>query len=77
MDIREKTFKIIVRANAGSNEITGFDDSRKAYRINIAAKAEDNKANIEIIKFFRKELKKDVKIVSGLKRREKIIKIED
>ena len=38
-------------------------------------KPEDNKANIEVIKFLSKSLKKKVKIVSGLKSKEKMIEI--
>ena len=58
------------------NEIVKFDKERQAYRVNIKEKAEDNKANIEIIKFFSKLLKKKVKIIKGLRSKEKIIKIE-
>jgi len=44
--------------------------------VNIKAKAEQNKANIEIIKFFSKLLKKRVRIIKGLKSREKILNVE-
>ena len=69
-----KIFKIIVKANSAKNEIVKFDKERKAYRVNIKEKAEDNKANIEIIKFFSKLLKKKVKIIKGLKSKEKVLK---
>ena len=62
-----KTFKLIVKPNSSKSELIGFDTSKGAYRANIKAKPEDNKANIEIIRFFKKLLKKDVKIVRGLK----------
>jgi len=73
MDIKESKFKIIVKTKAKENRIEGFDPSRKAYIIRIKAKPEDNKANIEIIKFLSRQLKKKVRIVSGLKYREKMI----
>ncbi|MBL7147544.1 MAG: YggU family protein [Nanoarchaeota archaeon] len=76
MQIKEDVFKIIVKPNSAKNEIVKFDNERKAYRVNIKEKAEDNKANIEIIKFFSKLLKKKVKIIKGLKSKEKIIKVE-
>jgi len=76
MEIKERVFKIIVKANSAKNEIVKFDYGRKAYRVNIKEKAEDNKANIEIIKFFSKLLKKKVKIIKGLKSKEKVLKVQ-
>ncbi len=74
MEIKEEIFKIIVKPNSAKNEILKFDEGRKAYRVSIKEKAEDNKANIEIIKFFSKLLKKKVKIIKGLKSKEKVLK---
>ena len=71
-----KIFKIIVKANSAKNEIVKFDDGRGAYRVNIKEKAENNKANIEIMKFFSRLLKKKVKIIKGLKSKEKVLKAE-
>ncbi|HLF53830.1 MAG TPA: DUF167 domain-containing protein [Candidatus Nanoarchaeia archaeon] len=76
MQINGKSFKIIVKANAPRNEIVRFDDEKKAYIVNIKAKAEQNKANIEIIKFFSRLLKKDARIIKGLKSKEKILRLE-
>lgn len=76
MQIKETTFKIIVKPNSSKNEILGFDKERTAYRVAIHAKPEDNKANIEIVKFFSKLLKKKVRIIKGLRGREKVIKTE-
>ena len=73
MRIKEKTFKVIIKPNALKNEIMGFDDNKKAYKINIKEKAEGNKANIELIKLLSKLLGKRVKIKSGYKSRTKII----
>jgi len=74
MDIPNK-FKIIVKTNAKKNEVLGYDKIKEAYRISIKEKAEDNRANKEIIKFLSKLLKKKVRIVSGLKSKEKIIEV--
>ena len=71
--INSKKFKIIVKANAKENKIEGFDINKNAYIVRIKAKPEDNKANIEIIKFLSKQLKKKIRIASGLKSKEKII----
>ena len=77
MDIKVKKFKVIVSANAKSNEIISFDESRNDYKISIKARAEDNKANIELMKFLSKTTKKKARIVSGLRSREKIVELED
>ena len=76
MEIKEKSFKIIVKPNSHENKVLSYDKEKKAYRVNIKAKPEDNKANIEIIKFFSKLLRKKVRIIKGLKSKEKIIKTE-
>lgn len=75
MNIQGSKFKIITKPNSKENKVEGFDKERNAYRISIKAKPENNKANIEIIKFLSKVLKRRVKIVSGLKSKEKIIEI--
>jgi len=66
--------KIIVKPNSKENEIKDYDANKKALRINIKAKAEHNKANVEIIKFLKK-LGYNVEIVKGLKSKEKILRI--
>lgn len=68
--------KVIVKPNSPKNEIICFDKNKQAYKINIKAKAENNKANKELIKFLSKTLNKKVKIKKGIKSREKIINIE-
>ena len=74
MDIQGKRFKIIVRPNSKENKIE-FDKEKSIYRVGIRAKPHDNKANIKIIKFLSKSLKKKVRIVAGFKSREKFIEI--
>lgn len=70
----ESVFKIIVKTGQPKTEILDFDKERNAYRMNIHAKPENNKANIEMISYLRKHLKKDIKILSGFTSREKLIK---
>jgi len=76
MEITQNPFKIIVKPNSPKSELLGYDKERQAYRVAIKAKPEDNKANIEIIKFFSRLLKKRVHIISGLKSKEKLLKTE-
>ena len=73
MEIKERKFKIIVKPNSGKNRIEKYDTERAAYIISVRAKPEDNKANIELIKFLSKELKAKVRILSGFRGREKIV----
>jgi len=68
-------FKIIVKANSKKSEIV-YDEVKKFYRFNIKERAEDNKANKEIIKFLSKLTKKKARIISGLRSREKLIEIK-
>ncbi|HLF54372.1 MAG TPA: DUF167 domain-containing protein [Candidatus Nanoarchaeia archaeon] len=65
--------KILVKPNSKKTEVLGWDEERKAFRVAVAAPAEDNKANIAVIKFFSKLTGKPVRILTGLKSKEKII----
>lgn len=65
--------KIIVKPNSNENKILGYDENKKALKVAICAKPEENKANIEVVKFFSKLLKKQVKIKTGLKSKEKLL----
>lgn len=73
MEIREGTFKAIIKPNANKNEIKGYDEEKKAYIINIKERAEDNKANMGLVKFLSKCLGRKIRIKSGFKSRTKII----
>lgn len=75
MNGKSNKFKIIVKPNSKETKIEDFDKNSNTYRISVKAKPEDNKANIEIIKFFSKLLKKRVRIANGLKSKDKIIEI--
>ena len=72
--LKKEKFKIIVKPNSRKTEITGVE--KDAVRLNVAAPADKNKANIEVIRFFSKLLKKKVGIASGLTSREKIIEVK-
>ena len=71
----KEKIKIIANPNSPKTEIICYDREKDALRLNVKAPPEENKANIEIIRFLKKLLKKDVKIIYGLKDKEKIIKI--
>lgn len=70
--VQQNKIRIVVKANAKKSEILSVDD---AVHVAIAAPAEKNKANEEIVRFFSKLLKKKVRILSGLTRRNKVLQI--
>ena len=49
--------------------------SKGEYKICLTSPAKNNKANIELIKFLKKEGKKDIKIIKGKTSRRKIVEI--
>ena len=69
--IHNSKLRIRVKLGTQKTEIVGWDDKLKVLKVHIHAKAEDNKANIEIIKLFSKLLKKKIALI-GLKSRDKI-----
>jgi len=74
-EIKQGIIKVILKPNSSKNKIKELDSKRNAYRIEIKAPAEDNKSNIQLVKFLSKALKKDVKIIRGFKNREKLLRI--
>ena len=77
MEIKESKFKVIVKPNSKKNEILGYDENKKSYRVAIKERAEKGKANLELVKFLNKLLKKRVKIIKGLRSKEKLIQITE
>lgn len=67
---------IVAKPNSPKTQIIEYDESKKALRVNVHAKPEDNEANVEIVKFFSKLFKKKVTIKSGTRSKEKLLKIE-
>ena len=73
MDIKEPTFKVIVKPKSKDDSIIGFDAEKNAYLIHLKAEPRDNKAIIALIKFLSRELHKKVRIKSGFTGKEKVI----
>jgi len=67
--------KIIVKTKAKTSEILDFDEEKQLYKVNIKSQPIEGKANKEIIKLFHKKFKKPVRIIHGLKGKEKILEI--
>lgn len=65
--------KIKVYPKSGREEISNI--SENAYKVYLKKPAEDGKANMEVIKSLKKYFKKNIKIIKGLKSRDKIIEV--
>jgi hypothetical protein len=77
MEFKSNPFKLIVKVNSPRTEFLGYDTQKGAYIMNVHAAPEKGKANKEIIKFFKKEFKKNIKIVSGKASKIKLIRLLD
>ena len=71
---KKSSITVSVKASSPKTEIAGFYDG--VYKLNAAAPAQNNKANIEIIKFFTKLTGKKVKIIKGKTSKIKVLKFE-
>jgi uncharacterized protein len=69
----EERLHIHVKTNRPKTEILSQENGK--IELAVHAPPIDNKANIEIIKFFTKKTKRNVRIITGLKSKEKIIGI--
>ena len=67
---------IIVKVKPNSPETKIVSETADEMTVEIAAPAENNKANIELIKFLSKKFGKHVRIVRGLTSKKKIIVLE-
>ena len=68
------SFYLLVKTRSPKTELLDFDKAQNAYRMHVHAPPEEGKANREIVRFFKKEHKLDVEIVSGFTSRKKLLK---
>lgn len=66
---------IAVRTNCKKTKITEYDKEKDTFKMDVSAEPEKGKANQEIIRFFTRMTKKEVKMTKGMKSRKKTIKI--
>lgn len=67
--------QVKVKPNAGKTEILSQEGNSMV--ISVAAPPEKGKANLELIKFLSRKLKKQVKIVCGFGNPSKIVEISE
>jgi len=64
-----------VIANSKQEKIEWITDN--SMKVHLKQPAENGKANQELIKFLKKEMKKEIHIVSGFKKHRKIIEVKE
>jgi uncharacterized protein (TIGR00251 family) len=67
--------KVKVYPSSGKEEIVKINE--KEYKVYLKKPPEDNKANIELIKILKKYFLKNIRIIKGLRSRNKIIEVMD
>jgi uncharacterized protein (TIGR00251 family) len=67
--------KVSVKPGKKETKILRYDPDKEALVVEIGARAQDNKANIELVKYFSKLLKRNVEIKSGHTSKQKILSI--
>lgn len=65
--------KIKVKPNSREQKIEKISDNE--FKIHLKEKAENNKANLELLKLLRREFKKPARIIKGLKSKNKLVEI--
>lgn len=65
--------QVKVYSSSGREEILKTTD--KDYKVYLKKPAEDNKANVELVKLLKRHFKSEVKIIKGLTSRNKIIDV--
>ena len=73
--IKDGRLTVRVKPSSPKNKILHYDTNIGALRVEIKAAPESGKANMEVIKFFSKLLKKKVEIVKGKTSKNKVLKI--
>ena len=73
--ISKGSFIVHVKPRAKQTEIARYDESNNSFIIRLKAEPVDNKANIELIKFLSRLLKRKVEIVKGFTSKNKLIRI--
>lgn len=65
--------KIKVKPNAVKQEIIKVKEGE--YKVSLREKAENNKANIGLLKLLKKYFKREIRIIKGLKTRNKVVEV--
>lgn len=64
--------EVLVKANSKEDKIELIDG---VYKVNLKAKPKEGEANLALIKLFKKQLKMNVRIVKGLRNKNKLLEL--
>lgn len=67
--------KVKVKTNCGKSKI--IKKEKDVYFVELKAKPEKGEANLELIKLFRREFKKHVRIAKGFTSKEKVLLVSE
>lgn len=67
--------KVAVKPGSGKSEINGYDESG-VLRVNLKARPEDNKANIELVKLLSRHFGRNASIKSGHTNKRKLVVLD-
>jgi len=74
-EVKDKsTLMIVVKTNANETKLKEYDAQRRVYLMDVAASPTDNKANEEIKRYFKKEIGRNMRIISGATSKKKLIR---
>ena len=71
-----RKMEVWVKPNSLENRIVSYDSEKNILRIEIKERADNGKANKELINFLKKYFKRRVTIISGFNSKKKIIRLE-
>ncbi|MBI5880929.1 DUF167 domain-containing protein [archaeon] len=72
--IKSGTLSVHAKPNSPKTEVIGWDESKKSLKIAVAAVPDKDRANIELLKFLKKETGMKPELISGHKSRDKKIR---
>jgi uncharacterized protein (TIGR00251 family) len=72
--INNGILSVHAKPNSPKTEVLGWDESKKSLKIAVAAVPDKDRANIELLKFLKKETGMKPELVSGTRSREKLVK---
>jgi len=72
--ISNDVLTVLVKPNANTTEVLGWDPERQALRISIAAPARENKANIMLVRILKKLTGRQCHILTGATSHRKVVR---
>jgi uncharacterized protein (TIGR00251 family) len=73
--VKSGILSVHAKPNSPKTEILGWDESKHALKIAVAAVPDKDRANIELLKFLKKETGMKCELVSGARSREKLVRL--